>query len=267
MVNTVQRPLILAVETSSRIGSVALALGADVLAQTLFSAPFHHSREIFPSIGQLLKRFGCQPDDIRQVHVAIGPGSFTGLRIAATLAKTMHLAQGVQVVTVDTLDAIAANVSDALPANGTAADASYRLAALLDAKRGQFFAAVYEWGSLDQARDNHSTDEAPPYRIAAPCHGLWRKIQADCLMSEEQLLKRFAVPDRPLYLVGDGLLYHQDAFRDQGVCLLDERLWSPRAAMVHRLGYQKAQAGLFSDPPSLAPFYLRGPQVTVKRIA
>jgi hypothetical protein len=66
-------------------------------------------------------------------------------------------------------------------------------------------------------------------------------------------------------MLGDGLLYHREKFRTDGVFVLDENTWSPRAGNVHRLGYQKAVAGRFADPLTLTPFYLRGPQVTLKQ--
>ncbi|MHC4521456.1 MAG: tRNA (adenosine(37)-N6)-threonylcarbamoyltransferase complex dimerization subunit type 1 TsaB, partial [Planctomycetota bacterium] len=102
-------PLILAVETSSRLGSVALALGPDLLGAETFSASLRHSAEIFPTIGDLLERSGYAAADISQVHISVGPGSFTGLRIAVTVAKSMHLANSVRLITVNSLDVIAAN--------------------------------------------------------------------------------------------------------------------------------------------------------------
>jgi len=105
-----QKTLILAVETSSRVGSIAIATGRQLLAEATFSGPMKHSAEIFPAIHTLLDRFECKPKDIEQVYISIGPGSFTGLRIAVTLAKAMHLAGSVKIVPVDTLDVIAANV-------------------------------------------------------------------------------------------------------------------------------------------------------------
>ena len=58
------QPLILILETSSRIGSVALAEGPDLLAETAFSAPMMHSAEVFPAIAELLRRFDRQPSGI-----------------------------------------------------------------------------------------------------------------------------------------------------------------------------------------------------------
>ena len=137
--------VILAVETSSRVGSVALARGETLLAETAFSATLRHSVEILPSISKLLERFAYTPDNIDQVHIALGPGSFTGLRIATALAKTMSLANAVRIVTVDSLDVITANIDDAddLAVFQTAGVclAGVRVATVLDAKRGQFYAA------------------------------------------------------------------------------------------------------------------------------
>ena len=260
------KPVILAVETSSRIGSVALASGPELLGAETFSASLRHSAEVFPTIGVLLDRFGYAAADIGQVHIGLGPGSFTGLRIAVTVAKSMHLANSVAIVTVNSLDTIAANVKDAAIEqafqNGHAERPTpRRLATILDAKRGQFYVAVYE----RTANDGAGPSDPCGYRIPASESARWRKTQDDCLMSTSEFLDRFSDEREPLDLVGDGLLYHRDAFEGPGVRILDESYWSPHARQVHRLGNQKAQRGQFADPLSLTPLYLRGPQVTLRK--
>lgn len=263
--------MILAIETSSRVGSVALAQDSHLWDHTAFSAPMRHSAEILPTIARLLHRFGRTPGDIDQVHISIGPGSFTGLRIAVTIAKSMHLANSSRIVAVDALDVIAANIHDAADSAlfqtaGSKGPCLPRIATLLDAKRGQFFVAVYECVVLQEPSGSQSSpaEDDPGYHIAAPGGAIWRKVQPDCLMSASAFLDKFSDPNRPIGLLGDGLLYHQDKFRADGICIADPSLWGPRAANVHLLGYQKAQAGLFADPLTLVPFYLRGPQVTLK---
>jgi tRNA threonylcarbamoyladenosine biosynthesis protein TsaB len=244
--------LILAVETSSRIGSVAIALGEKMLAETAFSAPLKHSAELFPSISALLEGCDRQPRQIEQIYISAGPGSFTGLRIATAFAKTMHLASGAQIVSVDTLDAVASNVIDLIEQEGSPAldpqlkeTVCERVAVIVDAKRGQFFVAAYERrGSGDS----------------------WAKILDDCLMSSEQFLEQFAHKDRRIRLLGDGLLYYRDRFCSEGVSFFDEEYWSPRAAKVHLLGRQKALRGEFADPLTLRPNYLRQPYVKIKKI-
>ena len=257
--NIAHRPLILAVETSSRIGSAALGRGRDLLEETAFSAPLRHSAEVFPTLQALLSRHGHTPDDVDQIHIAIGPGSFTGLRIAVTLAKTMHLATGVRIVTVDALDVVVANLGH--PQNGRIEQKSTpdRIAALFDAKRGQFFVAVYE--RTDAGR-NEPGD--PGYEIPAPGNAAWRKILPDRLMTPGEIVDQFATAG-PLGVLGDGLLFHRDRFPAERVVILPESCWSPRAANVHWLGTQKAARDLSADPLALTPFYLRGPQVTLRQ--
>jgi tRNA threonylcarbamoyl adenosine modification protein YeaZ len=263
-------PLVLALETSSRVGSVALAQGRHLLGQTTFSAPLRHSAEIFPAIVELLNRSGYGPSDLRQVHLSVGPGSFTGLRIAVTAAKAMHLANGVRVVAVDSLDAIAANVKDApletaFQSISKESSAAPCLATVLDAKRGQFYAAVYEYVPGETEPDEGI--DAPGYRIDAPAGGSWRKTLPDCLMKATELRDRFARPDRPIFVAGDGLLYHQEQFQSEGIRILEPPYWSPQAAAIALLGCQKARAGRFADPLTLVPFYLRGPEVTLRKRA
>jgi tRNA A37 threonylcarbamoyladenosine modification protein TsaB len=178
----------------------------------------------------------------------------------------MHLANAVQIVTADSLDVIAANLTDALPPppiqNSSDAPPLDRIATVLDAKRGQFYVAVYE--RIKDRQPLRATGGSADYEIPAPDDCLWQKIVPDCLITARELIDGFA-GDKPIGLLGDGLLYHREKFSSDGVRILDEAYWSPRASKVHALGYQKAQAGLFADPVTLTPFYLRGPQVTLKK--
>ena len=228
--------MILAVETSAPIGSVAIALGEQLLAEAAFSGPMRHSSEILPAIDGLLQRFGQKPKDIEHIYISIGPGSFTGLRIAAALAKTMHLANDVRVVAVDTLDVIAANVIN------LTSTSDETIATILDAKRGQFFIAVYQRTS----------------------NGICKKILPDSLMTAPQFLEKFAAPDKPVWLLGVGLVHHKDKFEADGIRFLDKSYWNPRAEKVHLLGWKMAQAGQFTDPLTLTPLYLRKPDVKIK---
>jgi tRNA threonylcarbamoyladenosine biosynthesis protein TsaB len=247
-------PLILAVETSGRMGSVALAQGPKLLAEKQFTGPMRHSAEVFPAIVALLEQFGKKPVDIEQVYISIGPGSFTGLRIAVTLAKTMALANGAKIVAVDTLDCIAANVINpaCLPSNAVVEGplnaercpplgSNERLATILDAKRGQFFSAVY-----DKTQSG------------------WKKILPDSLLTADEFLDRFA--DKPIALMGEGLVYYKDKFANPNIRFLDETLWNPSAANVHKLGWHKANLGDFADPLTLTPNYLRGPDAKTKQV-
>jgi len=270
-------PLILSAETSSRIGSVALAIGDRVLGESNFSAPLRHSAEIFPILQELLGRFGFEAKQINEIYISVGPGSFTGLRIAVTMAKAMHLAKGTQVVAVNTMDVIASNVIDI--ANGRTERACEekshrigqdRIAVILDAKRGQFFIAVYKRRIRNKSKksqvEKHSIQHQQKRsdQQVYPTQGAWEKILPDCLLTANEFIESFSQKYMPVRLLGDGLLYHCDKFKGEGIEFFDEAYWSPRAEKVHLLGRQKAKAGDYSDPVTLSPIYLRAPQVTLK---
>jgi len=255
--NMKKKTLIMAVETSSRIGSVAIALNEKMLGETVFSSPLRHSAEIFPAIAALLDQFDLNPGQIEHIYISGGPGSFTGLRIATTIAKMMQLSQAAKIVTVDTLDVVAANVINLIPEN-TISDSKHnlpampgeRVAAVLDAKRGQFFIAVYE-------RDTDCKRNAAG-------RAFWKKVLPDSLMTISQFHDSFACEDKPIWLLGDGLLYYKDKFKAGGVHFFHEEYWSARAGKVLLLGRQMALQEQFADALTLGPNYLRKPDIKIK---
>jgi tRNA threonylcarbamoyladenosine biosynthesis protein TsaB len=233
------KPLILAIETSGRTGSVAIALGEKMLSEAHLPGPMRHSAEIFPAVQGLLERFSRKPKEIEHIYISVGPGSFTGLRIAVALAKSMHLANTAKIIAVDTLDVLAANATDYMKEE-KAKDLN-KIATILDAKRGQFFIATYE-NEQEQ----------------------WKKTTPDCLMTAEEFIKNFAGSSQPIWLLGEGLVFYKDKFKGDGIRFLDEKYWNPRAENVYKLGWQKALAGQFADPLTLQPTYLRRPDIKEK---
>ena len=105
-------PRVLAIETSGRIGSVALADGTSILLEEQFPHGLKHAAEIVPMIDRLCRAQGWAPHDLEQLYVSAGPGSFTGLRIGITLAKTMALATGVKVVAVPSVRVLGGEWTD-----------------------------------------------------------------------------------------------------------------------------------------------------------
>jgi len=241
---TSQNPLILAVETSGRIGSVAIAKGPKILRQITFSGIMRHSAEIFPAIRQILHQFGQKPAQIRHIYISAGPGSFTGLRIAVALAKVINFANNAKIVSVGTLDVIAENASPFIIEKK--GDSIKNIAVVLDAKRGQFYTAAYHL----------TTDSA---------HNLlYNKVLSDCLITPSQFINLFAQKNRPVWLLGEGLLYHKEAFESESTKFPPPHLWQPQAANVHKLGWKKAQQEEFADPLTLQPFYIRRPEAEEK---
>jgi tRNA threonylcarbamoyladenosine biosynthesis protein TsaB len=220
----------LAVETSGRIGSVALARGGEVLAEEQFPHGLQHAAMILPVIDRLCRAQGWAPRDLEQLYVSAGPGSFTGLRIGVTLAKTMALATGVKLVAVPTLRVLAEN----------APPDARNLVLVLDAKRGQIFTARFE-------------RLGPAWIEREPAH-------------LDTLAAMLARSPRPAHLLGEGLPYHEKSVPrdDPGIILTTQNTWRARAAAVARLGADLAAMGAFSDPDRLTPIYVRRPEAEEK---
>jgi tRNA threonylcarbamoyladenosine biosynthesis protein TsaB len=98
--------------------------------------PPGHSRELLPEVAALMERGGVGWADVDGIAVGVGPGTFTGLRIGVATARALATAAGLQVHPVSSLAALAAAAS----ADGR------RVLALIDAKRGELFAALFEGG-------------------------------------------------------------------------------------------------------------------------
>ena len=233
-------PFIATVETSGRLGSVAVAEGSVLLGKAFFSAPAKHSAEVFPALAQLLKAQNKAPKDIEQIYISIGPGSFTGLRIAATIAKMMSLANDTKIVAVDTLDILAENIYEYIEQT---AHTPQSIAAILDAKRDEFFIAVYNFEN-----------------------GRYIKSTADSVLTAEEFVERFANPQNPIAIFGEGLVYYKEKFRSSGIDVLDEKYWNPLPQNLHLIGWKKAQACQFAEPMTLVPAYLKHLDTKIKSI-
>lgn len=217
-----------ALETSGRLGSVALALDGVTLARAEFAHGLKHAATLIPEIDRLLREAGWAVADIGELYISVGPGSFTGLRIAVTLAKTWALARGVKIVAVPSVRAIVEN----LPPEAAHA------AIALDAKRGQIFTASY------------SRDDA----------GLWQLTRPARL---DTLAAVAAADPKPLTLTGEGLDYHPHP-SSPDVVIAPKDLWPARAETVARLGHAMARRGEFADPLRLTPTYVRLPEAEEK---
>jgi tRNA threonylcarbamoyladenosine biosynthesis protein TsaB len=115
--------------------------------------PPAHSAELLPTLARLLAEAGSDWDEVTAIAVGVGPGTFTGLRIGVATARGLAQALGVPLHPVSSLEALAAGI-----AAGAGAERRAPLLPLIDAKRGQVFAALHraggevrlesEWGPL-----------------------------------------------------------------------------------------------------------------------
>ncbi len=217
----------IAIETSGPHGSVALGCGGRIVVEGAFTTTREHARELIPTVDRLCREQGWTPSEVGECHVSIGPGSFTGLRVAVAFARHLALAAGTKTVAVPTLDVIAENCA-------VMASRPERLVVILDAKRRQVFAAVYKWGGECYRR------------TADP-----RMIEPGALLAEEP---------QPMAVVGEGIEYYREAVEASGAVVLDQSMWWPRASNVMRLGRRLAEQDFFTPARELEPFYVRRPE-------
>jgi len=121
-------PLILAIETSTRAGSVSLARGRKVLSAVLGDGESSHSMDLVDNIELVLRQGNAKLSDIDLFAVTVGPGSFTGLRIGLATVKALAVCVGKPCAPVSTLAAIACAAGD-----------SERTVAILPAGRGEVY--------------------------------------------------------------------------------------------------------------------------------
>jgi tRNA threonylcarbamoyladenosine biosynthesis protein TsaB len=221
-----------AIETSGRIGSVAIVRDGAILAEDQFPHGLQHAAQIVPILDRLTRAHGWRPREVEELYVSAGPGSFTGLRIGVTLAKTMALATGVRLVAVPSVRVLVEN----------APPEARHVVIVLDAKRDQIFTARFERDTLSAA---------------------WIEREPAHLDSLVTMLER---APRPVHLIGEGIPYHEKFLTTNDPTVIATRAdaWRARAAAVAKIGMEMAARGEFADPFTLTPFYIRRPEAEEK---
>ncbi|HWE03907.1 MAG TPA: tRNA (adenosine(37)-N6)-threonylcarbamoyltransferase complex dimerization subunit type 1 TsaB [Tepidisphaeraceae bacterium] len=222
----------LVIETSGRLGSIAITEAGRVIAEDSFAHGLKHAAEMVPRIDALLKAAGWLPADVREIYVSAGPGSFTGLRIGITLAKTLAFATGAKIVAVPSAEVLARN----------APSEAQNVLIVLDAKRDQIFTARL-----------HRDDPRATWKIVEPAH----------LDTLPAMLSR---APRPVHLIGEGISFHEKFLdrADSSVIVTSEDLWRPRPQAVAAIGFDLAREQLFTPLDSLTPIYIRKPEAEEK---
>lgn len=226
--------------------------GGVAAAVVSFASGFQHASQLVPALREVIRRAGWGEEglaDVEALYVSIGPGSFTGLRVAVMLVKGLWLARELAggpplgIVAVPTLRVIVENLT------ATACDGD-EAAVVLDAKRGQIFTASYR----------HLTDGAGWHEVRPP--------RLDTLASVVAEAHRRGVG---LRLTGEGLAYHAVPESDRGwVKVAGADAWWPRAEVVGRLGYAMvtpppgAGPAAWADAETLEPLYVRLPEAQEK---
>lgn len=219
----------LALETSGRWGGVALGFGPQIMAVRTFSAVQRHAVELLPTIDALCKGTSLAPEAVEEVYVSAGPGSFTGLRIGITVARTLAWAGHARVVCVPTLEAIAQNAATLDPP-------PKHVGVVLDAKRRKVFAEAFVW---------------------SPSEGRYRSLRPPYEWDPDEFLGHLP---RPAVVMGEGVPAMADAIGRQGLPVLADGFHRARAEVVYRMGHALGRLGQFTKIGDVVPVYVRRPE-------
>jgi tRNA threonylcarbamoyladenosine biosynthesis protein TsaB len=216
---------VLAVETSSLAGGVALLDDERLVAEYLLDVSVTHSERLMSAVDRVLADARWSARELTGLAVAIGPGSFTGLRIAVSTVKGLALALDLPIAAVPTLDAMAA----ALPW------AALPVCPVLDARKGEVYVSRYRWDGRAMQRE-------------------WEYLA----LSPEELADRLT---EPVILAGDGAA----SIRSPHARLVPPPRRLPSPACVGTLGVDRLRRGETVGAAALAPLYLRPSEAELRR--
>lgn len=213
------------------LGGAAILDNDTLVAEARINVKVTHSERLMPEIDHLLAQSGLEIGDIDVFAFAVGPGSFTGLRVGLSTVKGLVYATGKRLVSVPTLEAFAWN----LPFS------EHPVCPLLDARKKEVYAGLFKWSANGFVRE---LDE--------------QAVEIGRLLSGIK---------GPTVFLGEGALIYRERIVE---ALDDKALFAPPHKMlpspsnVAYLGMKMAEKGDFSDPVSLVPLYLRRSEAEVK---
>jgi tRNA threonylcarbamoyladenosine biosynthesis protein TsaB len=215
-----EMPRLLILETSGRIGQVALAEGDRLgLCRRLDQAQ-KHARDLAPGVAELLKSAGWRARDLQGILVSRGPGSYTGLRVGIMSAKTLAHVVGCPLIAIDTFDALAAQAPENVQ----------RLDVLADAQQDKVYAQAFDRTG-----------------------GSWQALEP---LAIRPFAAWLAARDPLAWVTGPGLSKWESHLPADALRLEPAR-WEPQPASLLQLGLARLLTGQRDDPLALEPLYLR----------
>jgi tRNA threonylcarbamoyladenosine biosynthesis protein TsaB len=213
--------MILALDTSTPQIGLALYDGARVVAEHLWVSKARHTVELAPAVAQMLAQTGTDISQVAAVGVAIGPGSFTSLRVGLAFGKGLAMSRSLPLVGIPTLDILAAQVAvSRLP-----------LACVLAAGRGRLALGWY------QAQNNS-------WQAAGSASVTTAETIADEVTSATLLTGELTAAERQLLS------------KNENITLASPASATRRPGILAELAFRRWQAGQTDPAASLAPIYL-----------
>ena len=228
---------ILAIETSTYAGSIAVLENERILGEYYFDIGPAHTEKLVPSIDWLLSELAIDKSDLTAIAVSLGPGSFTSLRVGISTAKGLCYSLGIPLVGVSSLKALAMNLLFS----------PYNICPLIDARKGEVFVALF--------RSNR---------------GILERLLEDVVVSPEELVN--LINDNTIFL-GDGSLLYKDYLEDNlshDIMFSPVNINFPRASnlVLSEIGKFKEDRDnsyLCNEIMNLAPHYLRKSEAEISK--
>lgn len=215
--------LTLAIDTATKVCTLALCKDNQVLAEYSINMGMTHSEGLLPQLEQLLKRAKVEKEAIELLAVSMGPGSFTGLRIGLATAEAMSYSWHCLLHGVDTLKALAYNI----PLEG------FVLSPVLDAQKGNYYQALYTW-------EQGKLIEVAPVEV----------------VNKERLLARIAETGKAAILLGECQKLEKIAL-PENITLAPVALRMPKGSSVAFAALAEADPEQDKKIFGLEPYYIR----------
>jgi tRNA threonylcarbamoyladenosine biosynthesis protein TsaB len=219
--------MLLAVDTSTTWIGLALYDGVQAPGEVVWRTHNHHTVELAPAVDGLLKRVGVQAEDLEALAVALGPGSFTSLRIGLALVKGLALALRLPVIGVSTLDVLAASQP---------VHADQPLVCTLQVGRGRLAAGWY-----------------------AVKRGRWKASGDPCLLTLDELAEKIEQPTRVCGEL-DAAARKALGRRHKNAQLASPAACVRRPSYLAELAWKRYQSDDVDEVVSLSPIYLHTAQ-------
>ena len=225
--------MIIALDTSTSFGGVAIVKADKLIAECTLNVKKTHSERLMSSLEWLMAEADVTLDQITGIACGVGPGSFTGVRIAVSAAKCLAYARRIPLVGVCSLDALAY-------------DCRMKTVAMIDARHERAFSATFV------------PHGANSFEI----------VGEYCLESVKNIVEEAIKSDEKVVFTGDGAVAYREIIEEtaKGKAIFVERgLSHVRPANIGLLGARYLDEGRVSDIESLVPFYLRESEPEIKR--
>lgn len=225
---------ILGIEAATPVAAVAVVTEGKVLAERMVNNRRTHSVNLLPMIRDILSDANINKNNLNGIAVSVGPGSFTGLRIGMSTAKSLAQVLNLPVIGIPTLEALA------YPLTGHAG----LVCPILNARKSEVYAALYRSIGLEQSC-------LLPAFAAEPT----------------KLAQKLLTYDEEITFLGDGVIEYKDTLRNHmngRARFAPECSSIPRGAAVAELGLRLIESGTIQSPYTLLPQYVRLSEAEIK---